>query len=413
MHLTKRQIDAARYTGKDNSRCVLWDDDPRGLGLRIFPSGHKSWLLSYRVAGRKRMMALADYGVLTLDQARSRAKVELAALENQSVDPLTEKRKRELEARTGTVKQMVLAYLDDREPKSAPELLKIAERQIWKPFGARGWRELRRSEVRSWHEGIRATTGLYAANRALQLVRAAFYWRLWREDDSPGDRPSQRDTRNPCAGIALFPEKRRQVRLEMDQLPKLQAAIDAETDDPYVRALFRFVLAVGCRKSEALRLNWDDVKDGENPTATFRDTKTGEDHTVPLSPYAVGLLHGLTRLKGNPHVFVGHRHGQHLQSVNKAWSRIRKKAGIEHVRIHDLRRSFGSWLGDAGFTSKQIGAVLGHKSDITSRVYMALGDESKRAAVDAMQTLMANAGKLTNKKAKVMKLPRRAISGNY
>lgn len=401
MHLTKKQIDKAKYKGTDNARCVLWDDDPRGLGLRIFPSGRKSWVLSYRVAGRKRMMSLGDYGVLTLDQARSRAKVELAALENQNVDPLAEKRKREMEARTGTVKAMFLAYLADRKPKSAGELLKIAERQIWKPFGARGWREVRRSEVRSWHESIRTSTGPYAANRALQALRAAYYWRLWREDDSPGDRPSNRDTRNPCAGIALFPEKRRQVRLEMDQLPKLQAAIDAETDDVYVRALFRFVLAVGCRKSEAMRLKWEDVTHGENATATFRDTKNGEDRTVPLSSYAAGLLDGLPRVKDNPYVFVGHRRGSHLQSVNKAWERIRKRAGIEHIRIHDLRRSFGSWLGDAGFTSKQIGAVLGHKTDITSRVYMALGDQSKRAAVEAMQAL------ITGKKAEVVKLPKR------
>src|SRR5690606_32815039 len=124
--------------------------------------------------------------------------------------------------------------------------------------------------------------------------------------------------------------------------------------------------------------------------------------TVPLSSYAAGLLDGLPRVKDNPYVFVGHRRGSHLQSVNKAWERIRKRAGIEHIRIHDLRRSFGSWLGDAGFTSKQIGAVLGHKSDITSRVYMSLGDESKRAAVEAMQAL------LTGKKAKVMKFPKRA-----
>lgn len=406
MGLTIRRIESAKYKGSDNERCVLWDDNPRGLGLRIFPSGHKSFLLSYRIAGRKRLMTLGDYGVLTLDQARSRAKTELAAIENQSVDPLAEKRKRELEARTGTVKAMFLAYLEDRKPKSAAELLKIAERQIWKPFGARGWRELRRSEVRSWHEGIKVSAGPYAANRALQALRAAFYWRLWREDDSPGDRPSQRDTRNPCAGIELFPEKRRQVRLEIDQLPKLQQAIDAETPDEYLRALFRFVLAVGCRKAEALSLKWDDVVGGDSPAVTFRDTKSGDDHTVPLSAYAAGLLKSLTRVKGNPFVFVGHKHGSHLQSVNKAWERIRKNAGVEHVRIHDLRRSFGSWLGDAGFTSKQIGTVLGHKSDITSRVYMALGTKSKRAAVDAMQTLMTNAGK-PKKKAKVVAFPKR------
>lgn len=404
--LTKRQLESASYSGTGNARCVLWDDDPRGLGLRIFPSGRKAFVLSYRTVGRKRLMNLGDYGVLTLDIARRRAKAELASIENENRDPLAEKRKRELEARTGTVEAMFRAYIADRKPKTADEFIAHAERHVFPVFGKRGWREIRRSEMRTWHEGIAKP---YAANRALQALRAAFYWRLWREDDSPGDRPSTRDTRNPCAGIALRPEKRRQVRLEVAQLPTLEAAIDAETADPYLRAVFRFILAVGCRKSEALTLRWTEVTGGDHPAATFRDTKTGDDHTVPLSAYAVRLLNGLTKLEGNPYVFVGHRHGTHLQSVNKAWERIRKRAGLEHVRIHDLRRSFGSWLGDAGFTSKQIGSVLGHKSDITSRVYMALGDKSKRAAVDAMQTLMRNAGKPA-KKAKVVKFPKRRAS---
>ncbi|HEY0941906.1 MAG TPA: site-specific integrase [Steroidobacter sp.] len=396
MHLTKKKIDAAKYKGADNARCVLWDDDPRGLGLRVYPSGRKAWLLSYRVAGRKRMMALGDYGVLTLDQARSRAKRELAAIENQSVDPLAEKRKRALEARTGTVEAMFRAFVADKKQKTADELLRQAELHIFPAFGKRGWQEVTRSEVRSWHEGIKAP---YAANRALAALRAAYYWRLWREDDSP--QTKHRDFRNPCVGVEMRPEKARQVRLERDELPRLQKAIDAE-QDPYVRALFRFLLAVGCRRNEALSLHWADVRDSENPSVTFRDTKGGDDRIVPLSPYAADLLASLTRVSGNPFVFAGRVPGKGLTAVAKAWQRIRKAAGVEHVHIHDLRRSFGSWLGDAGFTSKQIGSVLGHKSDITSRVYMALGDESKRAAVNAMEALM------TGKKANVVKLRKRA-----
>src|SRR4051794_8439376 len=116
--LTIRMIQAAKYRGTGNARCVLWDDEPRGLGLRIYPSGRKAWLLAYSIHGRKRMMALGDYGVLTLDQARTRAKAELLALENQHVDPLTEKRRREVEARTGTVEQMLAAYIDQTGAKT-------------------------------------------------------------------------------------------------------------------------------------------------------------------------------------------------------------------------------------------------------------------------------------------------------
>lgn len=75
--LTKRTIEAATYTGTDNARCVLWDDDPPGFGLRVFPSGKRSFVLSYRVNNRKRMLTLGAYGALTLAEARKRARRQL------------------------------------------------------------------------------------------------------------------------------------------------------------------------------------------------------------------------------------------------------------------------------------------------------------------------------------------------
>lgn len=389
-HLTAKRIKAARYEGVDNARCVLWDDDPRGLGLRIFPSNRKAWCLSYRTtAGTKRLLSLGDYGTLTLDQARKRARRELAKVDEASADPVAEKAARRVEAVTGSIEALFRSYVADKRPKRSKELLQLAERHIFPRFGSRPWREVRRSEVREWHRSIAAP---YAANRALQAFRAAIYWRLWREDDAPGDKQTKRDTRNPCAGIELRPEKARQVRLELTELPRLEASIDRATADPYQRALFRFLLATGCRRGEALKLRWADVVlDGAGRSVKFRDTKAGDDHSVPLSAQAAALLSRLPRIYGNPHVFAGAGGHGHLVGIDKTWRRIRESAGLPHLRIHDLRRSFGSWLGEAGFTSKQIGTVLNHRSDITSRVYMSLGDQSKRAAVDAAAAMMENA----------------------
>jgi integrase len=404
--LTKRYADAARYHGSGNSRDIRWDDDPVGLGLRIYPSGRKAFILSYRNAnGVKRLPTLGDYGVLTLDQARRQAKRLLVAVDDKT-DPLAERRKQRLEAKTGSVEALVRAYVEARtsdrhRPMKRPDsVLWYAEKFIFPRFGSRPWRDVRRSEVRDWHAGIGKP---YNANRALQAMRAAFYWRLWQEDDAPGNRRRESDTRNPCAGIELRPETVRKTRLELTELPKLEAAIDADTDDPYLRAFFRFVLATGCRRSEALALRWSDVAllGAGAGSATFRDTKTGTDHTVALSAYAAKQLKGLPKLAGNPYVFASRQHGKRLQEPGKAWQRIREAAGLAHLRIHDLRRTFGSWLGNAGFTSKQIGTALGHKSDITSRVYMQLGDQSKRAAVYAVERLMRG------KPAKVTKLATR------
>lgn len=389
-HLTERAIAKAAYSGAGNARCTFWDDQPRGLGLRIFPSGRKSFVLAYRINGRKRLMGLGDIGILNLAAARRRARAELAELERASVDPLEQKRIHTLEARTGTIERLFSAYLearksDPRRPmKRHADQLALARHAIFPKLGARSWRELRRSEVRAWHGDFAARP--YYGNRALQALRAAFYWRLRQDDDVEMKGP---DARNPCWGIELFPETARAVRMELSEVPALEAAINGASRDPYVRSYFRLVLATGCRRGEALKLQWDDVSlDAKAPTVTFRDTKNRSDHTVPLSPYAARALKDLPRLAKNPHVFVGRVPRSHLAAVSKAWQRIRKALGRPDLRIHDLRRSFGSWLGDAGYTSKEIGATLGHRSDITSRVYMQLGDDSKRAAVNAVDVML-------------------------
>jgi integrase len=427
MALTKRQIDAAHYTGRTpKQRVVLWCDDPRGFGLRIFPPiadpatgamkpERKTFVVFYRTAGgTQRLHTIGDYGTWSLDAARLKAKELLLSVEKEQADPVAEKARTRIEAKTGTVKAMFVAYVDARRKdprrpmKRGDDLLELAELHIFGKFGARPWQDVKRSEIREWLEGFAKHPS--QGNNALRALRAAYNWRLSLEDESPARRSRPG---NPAAGIKLFPTKPRQVRLELAQLPGLERAVDQATDDPYLRALFRFILATGCRRSEALNLKWADVSlDGKRAAATFRDTKTADSHTVPLSTEAVAMLRTLPRIADNPHVFPGRGEGAPLVGIDKAWDRARKAAGVPNLRIHDLRRSVGSWLGDAGFSSKQIGTVLGHRTDITSRVYMALGDTTKRQAVDAAAALMRKARKpkakrKPKKSAQVIQFPNR------
>jgi integrase len=389
MSLNRKSIARAVYKGRANSRYIIWDDNPVGLGLRLLPSGRQAYVLSYRVHGRKRLMTLGDQRLLSLSDARKRARQELLGIELQQADPLAERTLRALEARTTSIESLYRAYVADRRCKRPDTLLWYAERFVFPRFGSQPWRSIRRSEVRTWHASIQSP---YNANRSLQALRAAIYWRLRQEDASPDSSTRRPDPSNPCTGIALRYERCRQVRLELVQLPDLERAIDAETRDPYLRAYFRFVLLTGCRRSEGLRIKWKDVIVlGANSSVRFRDTKGGDDRVVPLALLAVETLCALPRIEGNPHVFAGRRSGAHLQAPNKAWARIRARAGLVGLRIHDLRRSFGSWLGDAGFSSKQIGTVLGHRTEITSRVYMALGQATTRATVEAMEGLFRGA----------------------
>lgn len=85
MRLTKRVIDAATYTGENNARCMLWDDEVPGFGCRIYPSGKKAFVLSYRAAGKKRLLTLGRVGVLTLKDARARARAKVTEIQDMKV----------------------------------------------------------------------------------------------------------------------------------------------------------------------------------------------------------------------------------------------------------------------------------------------------------------------------------------
>jgi integrase len=419
--LTAKYCASAKYKGDPNkkkNKDIRWHTDPTGLGLRIYPTGIKSWVLQYRLpSGIKKLMTLAKYGEMTLEQAEKDAKVRLGRLHSSDqIDPLAARQAQKLDATTDTVDQLLEAWLAARNPKRAADVRSNAELYTHKAMGSRPWRTLTRAEVRAWHakNGKRSKA---SANHALAHLRAAVYWRILQDDDTEGNAPErrkyQRDARNPCAGVQLFKIKERQVRIEPEDWPKFVAAIEFETSpkrfkgvvagngasfktdfktDPYMRAFFHFCIAMGCRKTEARTLEWSNVKLSHPARVTFRGVKAqnGEiiDRTVPLSDYAAKWLKDLEPQEGNSFVFCGFKKGQPIISVNKIWKRIRERAGFPHVWIHDLRRTFGSWLGDVGFSDKQVGTVLGHKSQITSKVYMALSDKPKQFAVDAVGSFL-------------------------
>ena len=123
-------------------------------------------------------------------------------------------------------------------------------------------------------------------------------------------------------------------------------------------------------------------------------TKSGRPHYVPLSEEAREILRSLPREEGNPYVFQGTKPGRHLVNIDKPWRRVRAAAGIEDVRLHDLRRTMGSWLAQAGNSLHLIGRVLNHSTPSTTQVYARFGDDHVRAAIESYgKRLMGAAGR--------------------
>jgi integrase len=388
MSLTKNIIDTATYGGKNNSRFVKWDDDPRGLGLRVYPSGRKAFVVSYRdSSGSKRLASIGDYGVFTLDQAQKRARKMIQDAES-GVDALAiRKQKRE----APTFGLLCQAYIERHAPgkRSGKEDLRMIakELQIWR---TRKLESIVREDVRSLvvKIGIRAP---YVANRVLSLLSKMFALaQLW--DFLPAG------ALNPAKSVARFKEEIRRRYVTEAEMPKLAQAIDAESGQ--ARVVLWLYLLTGCRKQELLRARWQDV-DAARAVLRLPDTKNGDPHEVPLSPPAIALLEAVPRQINSPYLFPGRVAGKPLESIQGPWDRVREAAGLinvpglQDVRLHDLRRTVGSWMVQDNNSLHLIGKVLNHKNTKTTAGYAYFAQDTTRKALDAHATkLLGVAGKL-------------------
>ena len=371
MKLTKRAIDSFIYQGNATHRDVRWDAALPGFGVRIYPNGRKAFVLSYRALGRKRLMTLGTYGILTLDQARDQARLQLASVIDGS-DPLD---KRKQAAQGKTIKDLGVAYLE-RHAKTHKKSWKEDERRINRYvlpiWGSLKVIAVKRADVAALHGKLGQATP-YEANRVLELLAKMFSLaRRWGYLDE--------NAANPAKDIDRFKERKRDRWVTHKELPQLVQAIDLERN-MYAKAALWLYLLTGVRRAELLKVRWEDI-DLDRRELRLPETKAGRVHYVPLSEAALSVLRRLPRIEGNPYLLPGHVHGRPLVNIDKPWRRVRKAAGIEDVRLHDLRRTVGSWLAQAGNSLHLIGKVLNHSNPSTTAIYARFGQDQVRQALE-------------------------------
>ena len=383
MRLTNTVINRATYVGNDNRQYILWDDVIPGFGLRVYPTGRKSFVLSYRANRRKRLYTIGPYGVLTLKQARERAKLLLASV----LDGQDPAKDRQLKAKERTFSELCDAYLE-QHAKVHKKTWKEDERRINKCLRPR-WQTLRVSAI-DQHDVVLLHHEIgkrhpYEANRTVELLKSIYAKAMaW------GYLPRHHD--NPTAGITLFKEEKRDRWLTGDEMPRVAEAIAAEAN-VYVQAAIWLYLFTGVRKSELLNAQWADV-DLDRGELRLPDTKSGRTHYVSLSLPAIELLSRVPRIAGNPYVLPGHKAAQHLVNIDKPWQRIRNRAACDDVRLHDLRRTVGSWLAQSGNSLHLIGRILNHQQSSTTEVYARFAQNHLREALDRHgQQILDTAGK--------------------
>ncbi len=369
--LTKKTIDAFRYKGDGKSRDVRWDAEVPGLGLRLYPSGRMAFVLSYRASGRKRLMTLGNFGVLTLEQARDRARRHLITVKD-GQDPLEQRRQA---ARGRSLGELIDTYVE-RHAKVHKKTWRVDKQRLDRHVPA-AWKNRRadaitREDIAELHDKIGRKTP-YEANRFQEVLRMMFSLaRIWHfiDENAP----------NPAQGITRFKEHKRKRWLKPEEVPGLVKAIDAEPN-LYVRAALWLYLLTGARRSELVTAKWSQM-DWSRGLLTLPDTKSGEEQYVVLNGPALAILQSIPKAEDNPHIFVGTRPGGPLTSIDRRWRHIRKEAGLEDVRLHDLRRTTGSWLSQAGVELNTIKEALRHANLSTTLIYARLGADPARAAME-------------------------------
>ena len=381
-NLTKRKADAATYRG--SGRCVVWDSEIPGFGLRVYPSGRKSFVLSYRIHGRKRLLTLGGFGVLTVQQGREAARKALARVANGD-DPLdTRKDSRQHRA---TLTEYATAWFEaeGKRRRSWRDIERRLNKYILPVLGSEPLGSISERDCVRLHTKV-TERGPVEANRTLELLSLILGAALG--DCLIGSNPAAGSWRRSKRGNR---EQSRTRYLKRGEFQAFTKAVDEELD-PYIRAAIWLLLLTGARShSELMQLRWDNI-DWEGSLITFRRSKTSDELSLPLSEPAREILAELPRAMGNPYVFPGSTPGTHRKTITHAFERICRKAGLTGERrmtLHDLRRTSGSLLAQAGVPLYHITNILGHKNEAMTKVYARLGGDETKAAVDVLGSLVS------------------------
>ena len=189
--------------------------------------------------------------------------------------------------------------------------------------------------------------------------------------------------RNPCKSVRRYKVVGRKERFltpkELARLGRvLEIAPNERLASRHAAAAIRLLVLTGCRRNEIMGLAWDDL-DFESGEMRLRDSKTG-GRVVPMPPAAAEVLAELPRIDGNPWVFPGKSKGTHQVNINDSWDRVRRRAGLDDVRLHDLRHTFASRALAIGEGLPMIGVLLGHRQVNTTARYAHLARESIQAS---------------------------------
>lgn len=379
INFTKRALENLP-PAQEGMRVTYHDYATPGLQLRVTPAGQKAFYVRRRIDGRPERVKLGTFPQMTVEQARKLAS-EINGAVAKGHNPAEVKRAVKQEPTFGDMFEHFIEHKRNRagQPLSARTIVeyrKIIDTHAATLINERLSR-ITPERLRAIHKKVASPS---QSNKVKAIVSAVFNHT---KQEGIADLP------NPATALKSKLIQSRERFLQPSELPQFFAAV-AESS---LADFFLVSILTGARRSNVQTMRWQDINTGE---ATWRIpmTKNGMPQTVPLPPEAVEILERrkTEAVHGEAFVFPGPGRTGHLADPSKAWRALRKKAGIENLRIHDLRRTLGSWQARQGASLAIIGKSLGHKTHQATAIYARLDLDPVRQSVESATAAMFEAG---------------------
>ncbi|MCF7854916.1 MAG: tyrosine-type recombinase/integrase [Candidatus Pacebacteria bacterium] len=387
LNFTKKALDTLEAPGEGHQD--YQDEQNRHLRLRITQRDTRSFYLVRRVKGKTVFKKLGRFPEITVSQARSLCAEEGLKLLNGEEE--------EEKAKPLTFSQLFDRYMEEHakpHKRTWQEDQRQYDRYL-QPLYGRLAGDIDRETINKLHKSMETEHGPYMANRTLALLKKVYnfgiqYYNL---------------ESNPCQYVKHFKETRCERWMNGDELPSFFNALDHQETPGTWRDFFRLALFTGVRRSNLAAMRWDAVDLTEGVwTIPAEESKNGEPLHIILCSSALEILRQRqTDAEKSKYVFPSHGETGHIVEPQKAWKLICDRAGISNLKIHDLRRTLGSWMAKTGAGLQIIGRALGHHDSSVTSIYARLDDTETRKAIETAVAAMLETAEAAKKKAEAEK----------
>jgi integrase len=386
----------------ESGRATYHDTQVPELGLMIYPSGRRSFFWFRRARGNKsgtHFTTIGPFPDISIEQARGKASELSGQLARAKMDDYRDGNPFGRSRDDLTFGELLGAYCE-RHIRTRAKNPALSEKRMkaWVECYLKHWKTRKLSDI-TRADVLEVFTDLgktrqHTANQTVRHLRLLFNFALsaemWRGE-------------NPATRIKLFHEAKRARFVQPDELPRLFVALKTEPNAD-LRDFVNLALWTGARKSDVFAMRWDCISLADNRWM-IPNPKSRTPYAVPLTPEAVRILKGreTKRIKSKPWVFPSHSKSGHIEDLHGRWRELLKRAKISNLRVHDLRRTQGSWQAAQGTSLTIIGKSLGHASTAATEVYARLNLDPVREAMTTANAAMA---------AAIKKKPKLLTDGN-